>query len=210
MKTSQPRATPVRSPAPGEHRFRQRVEHWVPGARVLRTYRRAWLPRDLIARLVLSALLVPQGMAYAELAGLPPITGLYTTVVALLAYAALGPSPFLVLGPDSSLGPMIAAAILPLAVGNEEPTIALAGMLAMLVGLVCVGAGIAKLGCILSLQLHVATLITQRGEGPAFVTLVVRSWWHKRTRAADRRSLRSATKRSLSRPSRRASGSRKP
>ena len=51
----------------------------MPGIRVLRTYERAWLPRDLIAGIVLVTLLVPQGMAYAELAGLPPITGLYTT-----------------------------------------------------------------------------------------------------------------------------------
>ncbi len=60
-------------------------------------------------------MLVPQGMAYAELAGLPAITGLYTTVICLVAYALVGPSPILVLGPDSSLGPMIAATILPLA-----------------------------------------------------------------------------------------------
>jgi MFS superfamily sulfate permease-like transporter len=77
----------------------------VPGLGVLRTYERAWLPRDAVAGLVLSALLVPQGMAYAELAGVPAIYGLYTTVVCLVAYAAFGPSPFLVLGPDSALGP---------------------------------------------------------------------------------------------------------
>ena len=80
-------------------------------------------------------------MAYAELAGLPAITGLYTTVVCLVAYALVGPSPVLVLGPDSSLGPMIAATILPLAAGNQEQAIALAGMLAILVGLITVGAG---------------------------------------------------------------------
>ena len=94
-----------------------RVEQWIPGIRVLRTYERAWLSRDLIAGIVLVTLLIPQGMAYAELAGLPPITGLYTTVVCLLAYALVGPSPVLVLGPDSALGPMIAATILPLAGG---------------------------------------------------------------------------------------------
>lgn len=123
-----------------------KLEKWVPGIRAVRTYQRAWAPRDLIAGFVLSALLVPQGMAYAELAGLPPITGLYTTVICLLAYAFFGPSPYLVLGPDSSLGPMIAAAILPMAAGNEAYAIALAGMLALLVGLICAGAGAAKLG----------------------------------------------------------------
>ena len=124
------------------------LEKWVPGLRAIRTYDRAWLAKDLIAGIILCALLVPQGMAYAELAGLPAITGLYTTVVCLFAYAALGPSPYLVLGPDSSLGPMIAAVILPLAAGDEGVTIALAGMLALLVGLVCTGAGLARLGFI--------------------------------------------------------------
>ena len=120
---------------------RARIERWMPGVRVVRTYERAWLSRDLIAGVVLVTLLVPQGMAYAELAGLPAITGLYTTVVCLVAYALVGPSPILVLGPDSSLGPMIAATILPLAAGDQTQAIALAGMLALLVGLVTVGGG---------------------------------------------------------------------
>ena len=137
-----------RGPPPGAG---SRLEAWFPGARVLRTYQRAWLPRDLAAGLVLSALLVPQGMAYAELAGLPPSTGLYTTVVALLAYAAVGPSPYLVLGPDSSLGPMIAAAVLPLAAASGAPAVALAGALALLVGLLCTGAGAARLGFVADL-----------------------------------------------------------
>ena len=85
----------------------QRIGKWLPGVNAIRHYKRAWLPRDLVAGLVLCALLVPQCMAYAELAGLPAITGLYTTVVCLAAYALFGPSPYLVLGPDSSLGPMI-------------------------------------------------------------------------------------------------------
>src|SRR6266478_6515477 len=80
----------------------------------LSSYRRAWLAKDVVAGVVLSTLLVPQGMAYAELAGLPPITGLYTSILCLLGYAVFGPSRILVLGPDSSLGPMIAATILPL------------------------------------------------------------------------------------------------
>ena len=101
-----------------------------------------------MAAIVLSALLVPQGMAYAELAGLPAITGLYTTVMCLLAYAVFGPSPYLVLGPDSSLGPIIAAIILPLAAGSEAEAIALAGALAILVGLIAISAGVARLGFI--------------------------------------------------------------
>lgn len=123
----------------------------MPGLRALRNYRRRWLPRDLMAGLVLSTLLVPQGMAYAELAGLPPITGLYTTVVCLLAYALFGPSPYLVLGPDSSLGPMIAAVILPLAAGDVEYAIALAGLLALMVGAINIGAGFTRLGFVADL-----------------------------------------------------------
>lgn len=127
------------------------VEKWMPGIRALRNYRRGWLPRDLVAGIVLSTLLVPQGMAYAELAGLPPITGLYTTVVCLLAYAVFGPSPYLVLGPDSSLGPMIAAVILPLAAGDVQYAIALAGMLALMVGAINISAGLARLGFVADL-----------------------------------------------------------
>ena len=90
----------------------------VPGLAQLFSYNPRWLPKDLVAGLVLTALLVPQGMAYAELAGLPAITGLYTSILCLVGYAVFGPSRILVLGPDSSLGPMIAATILPLVVAG--------------------------------------------------------------------------------------------
>src|SRR4051794_34728995 len=126
---------------------------WLPGARQIATYRVSWLRDDVVAGLVLTSLLVPQGMAYAELAGLPAITGLYTSILCLLAYAAFGPSRVLVLGPDSSLGPMIAATILPLiaAKGDPERAVALASMLALLVGAINVLIGIAKLGFIADL-----------------------------------------------------------
>jgi high affinity sulfate transporter 1 len=124
-----------------------------PGVRTLRGYRREWASHDLIAGLVLTALLVPQGMAYAELAGLPAITGLYTSILCLIGYAVFGPSKVLVLGPDSSLGPMIAATILPLAGagGDPERAIALASALALLVGLMMVAGGLARLGFIADL-----------------------------------------------------------
>ena len=139
------------STATPEDSFLTKAGRWMPGIVAVQTYQRQWLARDLIAGLVLMALLVPQGMAYAELAGLPAITGLYTTIVCLFAYALFGPSPYLVLGPDSSLGPMIAAAILPLAMGDEAYAIALAGMLAILVGIICTGAGVARLGFVADL-----------------------------------------------------------
>src|SRR5256714_13819214 len=92
-------------------------------------------------------------MAYAELAGLPPITGLYTSILCLLASAVFGPSRILVLGPDSSLGPMIAAVIIPIAGSGGDPAkaVALASMLALLVGLTMAIAGIAKLGFVADL-----------------------------------------------------------
>src|SRR6266516_1352779 len=129
------------------------VPKWLPGARMITSYRISWLRRDVVAGIVLTTLLVPQGMAYAELAGLPPITGLYTTVLCLIGYAVFGPSRILVLGPDSSLGPMIAATILPILGSNGSPerAIALASMLALIVGAIMIVAGIAKLGFVADL-----------------------------------------------------------
>src|SRR4051794_13635990 len=126
---------------------------YLPGLLAARTYQRSWLSRDVVAGLVLTALLVPQGMAYAELAQLPPITGLYTTMLCLVGYALFGPSRVLVLGPDSSLGPMIAATIVPLAGagGSPEKAIALASVLALMVGLITILVGVAKLGFVADL-----------------------------------------------------------
>jgi len=125
----------------------------VPGLTVLRTYKLRWLPKDVVAGLILTTLLVPQGMAYAELAGLPPITGLYTSILCLATYAVFGPSRILVLGPDSSLGPMIAATILPLVGANGDPgrAVALASALALLTGGITVLAGVGKLGFVADL-----------------------------------------------------------
>jgi high affinity sulfate transporter 1 len=124
-----------------------------PGLRAFAGYRRRWLVKDLVAGVVLTTLLVPQGMAYAELAGLPPITGLYTTIMCLLAYAVFGPSRILVLGPDSSLGPMIAATILPLAAAGGDPAraVALASMLALMTAVVMIAAGALGLGFVADL-----------------------------------------------------------
>jgi high affinity sulfate transporter 1 len=119
----------------------------------LSPFHREWLAKDIVAGVVLTTLLVPQGMAYAELAGLPPITGLYTSIMCLLAYAVFGPSRILVLGPDSSLGPMIAATILPLiaAKGDAKRAIALASLLAIMVAVIMIVAAVAKLGFIADL-----------------------------------------------------------
>ena len=83
------------------------IAGWIPGIKAARLYDRRWLRSDIVAGLVLAAILVPQGLAYAELAGLPPVTGLYTSIGCLVGYAIFGPSRILVLGPDSSISPMI-------------------------------------------------------------------------------------------------------
>src|SRR5271170_231708 len=129
------------------------VFSWLPGFQAVKSYRREWLAKDVVAGVVLTTLLVPQGMAYAELAGLPPITGLYTSILCLLGYAVFGPSRILVLGPDSSLGPMIAATILPLmaAKGDPKRAVALASLLAIMVAAIMILAAVAKLGFIADL-----------------------------------------------------------
>jgi high affinity sulfate transporter 1 len=128
------------------------IQRWAPGLATLRRYDRRWLRPDLVAGVVLAAILVPQGMAYAELAGLPAVTGLYTTIACLVAYAVFGPSKVLVLGPDSSVSPLILATITPLVIVDDPASaLILAGMLAVLVGLIEIGLGVAKLGFVADL-----------------------------------------------------------
>jgi high affinity sulfate transporter 1 len=117
--------------------------------RGLASYRRSDLASDVGAGVMVTALLIPAGMGYATAAALPPETGLYATVAALVVYALVGPSRVLVLGPDSSLAPLIAAAVVPLAgagAAGEERRVALAGVLALLVGAILVAAGALRLG----------------------------------------------------------------
>ena len=111
MEPDELSATAAREPAPAG-RFPQPVgargvgwRRWVPGLQLLREYEAAWLPRDILAGLVLTTMLVPVGIAYAVASGVPGIYGLYATIVPLLAYAFFGPSRILVLGPDSALAP---------------------------------------------------------------------------------------------------------
>src|SRR5512143_9851 len=138
------------NPFQREHRPRG-LRRWFPGWQMLRTYQRRWLVKDLSAGLVLTAILVPVGMGYAEAAGLPAIYGLYATIVPLIAYALFGPSRILVLGPDSSLAAIIAATIVPLAVGHPDRLVALAGMLALLTGGLCILARLARFGFVTDL-----------------------------------------------------------
>jgi len=107
---------------------------WMPGLWVLRHYRREWLAKDVGAGLVLTSLLVPAGMGYAEASGLPAITGLYATIVPLVAYALFGPSRIMVLGPDSGLAALIAATVIEMAGGDAARSVSLASMLAIMTG----------------------------------------------------------------------------
>ncbi len=126
-------------------------DRWPPGLLTLRQYRSAWLAHDIIAGLVLTTILVPVGIAYAAASGLPGIYGLYATIVPLLAYALLGPSRILVLGPDSSLATLILGVVLPLSSGNPARAVTLASMMAIVSGLTCILAGAARLGFITEL-----------------------------------------------------------
>jgi high affinity sulfate transporter 1 len=124
---------------------------WLPGITLIRQYPAPWLGHDIAAGLVLTTMLVPVGIAYAVASGVPGIYGLYATIVPLLAYALFGPSRILVLGPDSSLAAIILGVVLPLSGGDPQRAIALASMMAIVSGAVCILAGVARLGFVTEL-----------------------------------------------------------
>jgi high affinity sulfate transporter 1 len=124
---------------------------WLPGLRTLRSYEASWLRHDIVAGLVLTMMLVPVGIAYAEASGMPGINGLYATIVPLLAYALFGPSRILVLGPDSALAAVILSVVVALAPGDPQRAIAVGGSMAIVSGVVCIAAGLGKIGFITEL-----------------------------------------------------------
>jgi high affinity sulfate transporter 1 len=128
-----------------------RWKRWLPGLQIFREYQAAWLVNDLTAGLMLTAMLVPVGIAYALASGVPGIYGLYATIVPLLAYALFGPSRILVLGPDSSLAPVILAVVLPFSGGDPTRAVALASMMPIVSGLVCMLIGVFRLGFVTEL-----------------------------------------------------------
>ncbi len=117
---------------------------WMPSW--LRTYPRDAVVPDLVAGLVVTVLLVPQGLAYAMLAGLPPVIGLYASVLPLLAYALLGSSMTLSVGPVAITALMTASALAPLAVAGSDEYVLLAAVLALMVGVLLLAAGLLRLG----------------------------------------------------------------
>jgi MFS superfamily sulfate permease-like transporter len=128
-----------------------RWKRWLPGLQILSDYQPAWFPLDVMAGLVLATMLVPVGIAYALASGVPGIYGLYATIIPLLAYALFGPSRILVLGPDSALAPVILAVVFPLSGGDAMRAVALASMMAVVSGLVCMLIGILGLGFVTEL-----------------------------------------------------------
>jgi high affinity sulfate transporter 1 len=124
---------------------------WLPGLDTLRRYEAAWLPHDIFAGVVLATMLVPVGIAYAVASGLPGIYGLYATIVPLLVYALFSPSRILVLGPDSALAGILLGVVVPLAGGDPVRAATLAAMMAIVAGMVCILAGIARLGFVTEL-----------------------------------------------------------
>lgn len=159
----------------------------IPGVNVLRGYRRSWLRGDLVAGLTVAAYLVPQVMAYASIAGLPPVAGLRAALPALVVYAAFGSSRSLSMGPEATTALMTAIAIGPLAAGEPARYAALATSLALLTGLMSVAAWLLRLGFVADLlsrpvlvgymtgvalimiagQLGRVTGVPVTGEGPA-------------------------------------------
>jgi high affinity sulfate transporter 1 len=142
---------PGRIPRPQKDSDQSGWIRWLPGLQILREYELAWLRHDIVAGLVLTTMLVPVGIAYAVASGVPGIYGLYATIVPLLVYALFGPSRILVLGPDSALVAIILAVVLQQSGGDPLRAIALAGMMAIVSGLVSIAAGLARLGFITEL-----------------------------------------------------------
>ncbi|HIK14697.1 MAG TPA: hypothetical protein IGS53_05305 [Leptolyngbyaceae cyanobacterium M33_DOE_097] len=121
------------------------------GLKRLRSYQVSWLRGDLLAGLTVAAYLIPQCMAYAELAGVQPIAGLWAILPPILIYALLGSSPQLSVGPESTTAVMTAAAIAPIAASSGSDYASLCSVLALLVGLICWIGAFARLGFLANL-----------------------------------------------------------
>ncbi len=139
-----PRESPSGGPASVTH-------GWLPGVDVLRGYRRSWLRGDVLAGVAVAAYLVPQVMAYAEIAGVPAASGLAGACAALVVYAVLGSSRQLSVGPESTTALLTAVAVAPLAAGDPARYGALAAGLALVVGALCLLARLARAGTLADL-----------------------------------------------------------
>lgn len=137
-------------PTPATREGRPGLDRFLPALRWARTYSRPLFIGDLRAGATVAVLLVPQGMAYAALAGMPPVTGLYAAMVSLVVYAALGTSNHVSVAPVAIDSLLVAAAVAPLAGGDQGRYVALVGVLTVMVGTFQVGAGLLRLGALVS------------------------------------------------------------
>ncbi len=124
------------------------------GAARLARYERAWLRPDVVAGVTVAAYLVPQVMAYAQLAGLDPVVGLWSAILPAIVYALVGTSRHVSTGPESTTAVMVAVAVAPLAAGDPLRYAALTATLALLVGAICVAGGVLRLGFLGDLLSH--------------------------------------------------------
>ena len=122
-----------------------KIARWVPGLATLKSYKASFLPHDLAAGLTLGAVMVPVGLAYGELAGLP-LAGLYGSMLPLIAYALFGSSRLLIVGPDTAMAAIVAVAVAPLALGDGGRLALLAAGLGVMTGVLCLLAGLLRLG----------------------------------------------------------------
>jgi len=126
------------------------IARHAPGLDRLLHYERGWLRVDILAGLTVGAMLVPQGMAYAELADMPPVTGFYAALLALIAYAVVGSSRHLGVGPEPGTAILAATGVGAIAAGDPARYLALMAALALTVGVICILAAVARLGFIAS------------------------------------------------------------
>jgi MFS superfamily sulfate permease-like transporter len=124
------------------------LARFAPGLAELLQYKLADAPTDIMAGLAVTAVALPVGIAYAELAGFPPEVGLYSSILPLVAYAIFGTSRQLIVGPDAATCAVIAAALTPLAGGDAAAYASLSAMLAFLTGLMCIAASFLRLGAL--------------------------------------------------------------
>jgi len=128
--------------------FASKTSHWIPLFQTVATYDRRWIANDLMAGLSAAAVQIPTAVAYAQLAGLPPITGLYTCILPLVAYVLFGSSRQLMVGPDSATCAMLAATLAPLATAGDQRYAELSAAVAVVAAMACLIGRVMRLGFI--------------------------------------------------------------
>ena len=125
-----------------------KIEKWIPGLKLIRTYKREWLSNDVIAGVSVAAVALPIGIAYAQLAGFPPVIGIYSCILPAIAYALFGSSRQLVVNPDSAAVMIFAATLLPIAGDDPQHYYDLSILLTIITGLLCLIGGAIGFGVI--------------------------------------------------------------